>query len=172
MGANNLLIMPGASTANGVSMGSSSVMTLKPEDAHEMLRQCSAVSQGGALSAKLARRSFTATAIGFPCTSMAPRPRFWKFANWEHLSEGDVFTDRDVPQREQGVPDRPDPWHGNCFKESRRSIRKSACRMCRSVSSEVIAALVRAPNMMGKRPGRYRASRRGRRSNIGSVARL
>jgi macrolide transport system ATP-binding/permease protein len=95
MGANNLLIMPGATTANGVSMGSSSVMTLKPEDALEMLRQCSAVSQVAPLV-----RARTQVVYGnrnwVPMYIYGTTPAFLEVRDWEHLSEGDVFTDRDV----------------------------------------------------------------------------
>ena len=43
MGANNLLIHPGTAASGGVSFGSGSVMTLTPEDAQAILRECPAV---------------------------------------------------------------------------------------------------------------------------------
>src|SRR5213082_614954 len=44
MGANNLLIQPGTASSGGVSFGSGSVITLTPEDANALLRDCPAVS--------------------------------------------------------------------------------------------------------------------------------
>ena len=38
MGANNVLVMPGTASSNGVSLGSGSVKTLTPEDADAILR--------------------------------------------------------------------------------------------------------------------------------------
>ncbi len=43
MGANNLVILPGTSLANGVSYGIGSVVTLKPPDCDAILRECPAV---------------------------------------------------------------------------------------------------------------------------------
>src|SRR5438876_10803122 len=43
MGANNLLVMPGTASSGGVSFGSGSVVTLTPQDAEAILRECPAV---------------------------------------------------------------------------------------------------------------------------------
>src|SRR5437660_11569545 len=40
MGANNLLIQPGTASSGGVSFGSGSVITLTPQDAEAILREC------------------------------------------------------------------------------------------------------------------------------------
>src|SRR5438128_2035766 len=40
MGANNLLIMPGAASSGGASFGSGSIITLTPQDAESILRDC------------------------------------------------------------------------------------------------------------------------------------
>src|SRR5881394_3699530 len=44
MGADNLLVQPGTATSGGVSFGSGSILTLTPQDADAILRECSAVS--------------------------------------------------------------------------------------------------------------------------------
>src|SRR5262245_50430584 len=44
MGANNLLIMPGAAASGGVSFGSGSIVTLTPDDAKAIARECPAVA--------------------------------------------------------------------------------------------------------------------------------
>src|ERR687883_1320579 len=43
MGANNLLVQPGTAASGGVSFGSGSVITLTPQDAEAILRECPAV---------------------------------------------------------------------------------------------------------------------------------
>src|SRR5213080_1320258 len=44
MGANNLLIMPGTASSGGVSFGMGSVMTLTPQDAEAITKECPAVA--------------------------------------------------------------------------------------------------------------------------------
>src|SRR5260370_10641756 len=46
MGANNLLVMPGTASSGGVSFGSGSIITLTPDDATAILRECPAVDAG------------------------------------------------------------------------------------------------------------------------------
>src|SRR5262245_1439017 len=43
MGANNLLIQPGTASSGGVSFGSGSIITLTPQDADSIARDCPAV---------------------------------------------------------------------------------------------------------------------------------
>src|SRR5438445_7825615 len=40
MGANNLLIQPGTASSGGVSFGSGSIITLTPQDAEAIVREC------------------------------------------------------------------------------------------------------------------------------------
>src|SRR5881409_4451606 len=44
MGANNLLVQPGTAASGGVSFGAGSVMTLTPQDAAAILRECSSAT--------------------------------------------------------------------------------------------------------------------------------
>src|SRR5438477_3102654 len=43
MGADNILVLPGTAASGGVSFGSGSVITLTPQDAEAILRECPAV---------------------------------------------------------------------------------------------------------------------------------
>src|SRR5205085_11554277 len=43
MGANNLLIQPGTAASGGVSFGSGSIVTLTPQDAEAIARDCPAI---------------------------------------------------------------------------------------------------------------------------------
>ena len=45
MGANTILVIPGASRRGGVSQGSGSRMTLTPQDCEAILRECSSVGR-------------------------------------------------------------------------------------------------------------------------------
>src|SRR5271156_5307936 len=44
MGADNLLVMPGTAASGGVTFGSGSVITLTPQDAETISRDCPAVN--------------------------------------------------------------------------------------------------------------------------------
>src|SRR5438105_12159069 len=43
MGANNLLVQPGTAASGGVSFGSGTVITLTPQDAEAIARECPAI---------------------------------------------------------------------------------------------------------------------------------
>ena len=95
MGANNLLIHPGTAASGGVSFGSGSVMTLTPEDAQAILRECPAVRTVAPVV-----RARTQVVYGnhnwVPFSIYGTTPAFLEVRDWSHLSEGEVFTDRDV----------------------------------------------------------------------------
>jgi len=95
MGANNLLIHPGTAASGGVSFGSGSVMTLTPEDAKAILRECPAVRTVAPVV-----RARTQVVYGnrnwVPFSIYGTTPEFLEVRDWTHLAEGEVFTDRDV----------------------------------------------------------------------------
>ncbi len=95
MGANNLLIMPGAARNGSVSYGSGTVQTLKPADMDEILRQCPAVSD-------VAPIVWAGAQLVYLNRNWRPRnlsgttPAYLAVRDWEAMDEGDMFTDRDV----------------------------------------------------------------------------
>jgi len=95
MGANNLLIHPGTAASGGVSFGSGSVMTLTPEDAQAILRECPAVRTVAPVV-----RARTQVVYGsrnwVPFSIYGTTPAFLEVRDWSNLAQGDVFTDRDV----------------------------------------------------------------------------
>ena len=95
MGANNILVLPGAAASGGVSFGVGSVMTLTPEDGDEIARQCPP-SATRPLSSVPVPRSSMATATGSPTRCMGTSPSYLAVRDWEDFSEGDIFTDLDV----------------------------------------------------------------------------
>ena len=95
MGANNLLIHPGTAASGGVSFGSGSVMTLTPEDAKAILRDCPAVRTVAPVV-----RARTQVVYGnrnwVPFFIYGTTPEFLEVRDWTNLAEGEVFTDRDI----------------------------------------------------------------------------
>ena len=95
MGANTLLIMPGTAASGGVSFGAGSVMTMTPEDADAIIKECPAVS-----SVAPVVRARTQVVYGnrnwVPMSIYGTTPSFLQVRDWTNLNEGEVFTDHDV----------------------------------------------------------------------------
>jgi ABC-type antimicrobial peptide transport system permease subunit len=94
MGANNLIVLPGTASSGGVSFGAGSVMTLTPQDAEAILNESPAVR--GAVPVVRAR---TQVIYGnhnwVPSFIYGTTPAWLEVREWG-LSEGEMFTDRDV----------------------------------------------------------------------------
>ncbi len=95
MGANNILVMPGTAASGGVSFGAGSVMTLTPEDADAIARECPAV---GAVAPVV--RARTQVVYGnknwVPMFIDGTTPEFLRVRDWTQMAEGVPFTERDV----------------------------------------------------------------------------
>ncbi len=95
MGANNILVMPGTAASGGVSFGAGSVMTLTPQDADAIARECPAV---GAVAPVV--RARTQVVYGnknwVPMYIYGTTPAFLEVRDWKQMADGDSFTDRDV----------------------------------------------------------------------------
>ena len=94
MGANNLMILPGAAASGGVSFGGGSVMTLTPQDAEAILAESPAVR--GAVPVVRAR---TQVIYGnrnwVPTFIYGTTPDWLGIREWG-LAQGEMFTERDV----------------------------------------------------------------------------
>ena len=95
MGANILLVQSGAAASGGVSFGSGSVMTLTPQDADEIARQCPAIRDVAPIVRARAQIIY-GNRNWVPMQISGTTPSFLVVREWEDLSEGDMFTDRDV----------------------------------------------------------------------------
>jgi ABC-type antimicrobial peptide transport system permease subunit len=95
MGANNLLVMPGTAASGGVTFGSGTVVTLRPQDAEAIARECPAVN-----SVAIVVRTRTQTTFAnknwVPTFIYGTTPSFLDVREWTDLEEGEPFTDADV----------------------------------------------------------------------------
>src|SRR5437764_12717413 len=95
MGANNLLVQPGTASSGGVTFGSGSVITLTPQDAEAIVRECPAVD-GVAPVVRVRTQVVYGNRNWVPMYIYGTTPSFLEVRDWEELEEGEPFTDRDV----------------------------------------------------------------------------
>jgi macrolide transport system ATP-binding/permease protein len=95
MGANMMMILPGATTTSGVNMGAGSMTTLTPADAEEIVRQCPAVV---AVAPTVRARSqiIHGGYNSVPNQICGTTPSYLVIRDWEDLAEGTMFTSFDV----------------------------------------------------------------------------
>jgi ABC-type lipoprotein export system ATPase subunit/ABC-type antimicrobial peptide transport system permease subunit len=95
MGANLLLVMPGTASSGGVTFGGGSGMTLTPQDADAIGRECPAISAVAPIV-----RARCQVVYGnrnwVPMQINGSTPEFLIIREWENLAAGASFTDRDV----------------------------------------------------------------------------
>ena len=95
MGANNLLLQSGAASSGGVSFGQGSVLTLTPQDADEVRRQCPAVAEVAPL-VRASGQVIYGNHNWVPMGIYGTTPSYLPVRDWEEMEEGGMFTDRDV----------------------------------------------------------------------------
>ncbi len=95
MGANNILVMPGTASTGGVSFGSGSVLTLTPQDAEAVARDCPAINCVATVVRARTQVTF-ANKNWVPLYIYGTTPSFLDVREWMDLEEGEPFTDADV----------------------------------------------------------------------------
>ena len=95
MGANNLL-SSGRRQSGGVSFGAGSVVTLTPQDCDEIARQCPAVADVAPIVRARAQVIY-GNRNWIPMQICGTTPSFLVVRDWEEFTEGEMFSDRDVP---------------------------------------------------------------------------
>jgi ABC-type antimicrobial peptide transport system permease subunit len=94
MGANVLLVMPGQASSGGISFGGGSTLTLTPDDAEAIARDCPAVR-----TTAPAVRARTQLVYGshnwVPSSMFGTTPEFLSIRDWT-IADGECFTERDV----------------------------------------------------------------------------
>jgi len=95
MGADTILVLPGAASSGGVTFGTGSVATLTPDDAREIARQ---IEEASAVAPVV--RARTQVIYGnrnwVPVYIYGTTPDFLRARDWEPLEEGVPFTEQDV----------------------------------------------------------------------------
>ncbi|MFM7159340.1 MAG: ABC transporter permease [Planctomycetaceae bacterium] len=95
MGANNLLVQPGAASSGGVTFGGGSGLTLTPRDALELSRQVPSLSN----VAPIVRAHTQVIFQGrnwVPVYIYGSTPEFLDVRDWTNLAEGEMFGEREV----------------------------------------------------------------------------
>ena len=95
MGANNLLVHPGAAASGGVSFGGGSGMNLTPQDCNAIIRECPAVSSV-TLEVQARAQVVYGNRNWVPLAINGTTPSYLDVRNWNNLAAGEMFTDRDV----------------------------------------------------------------------------
>ncbi|MGO9112787.1 MAG: ABC transporter permease [Thermoguttaceae bacterium] len=95
MGANNLIILPGAAMSGGVSYGAGSRPTLTPEDGEQLVRQCPAVDDFAPQVTTRAQLVYGRTNWNTQSV-VGTTPNYLNVRDWTEMQEGEVFSDRDV----------------------------------------------------------------------------
>ncbi len=94
MGANNLMILPGAAASGGVSFGGGSSMTLTPQDAEAILNEAPAV-KGAVPMVRARTQVIYGNRNWVPSFIYGTTPGWLAVREWG-LAEGDMFTNQDV----------------------------------------------------------------------------
>ncbi len=95
MGANNIMVFPGAAASGGVTFGSGSVITLIPQDADAIAKYCPAVNSVATVVRARTQVTF-ANKNWVPVYIYGTTPSFLDVREWTDLDEGEPFTDADV----------------------------------------------------------------------------
>src|SRR5437773_12393215 len=96
MGANNLLVQPGTASSGGVTFGSGSIVTLTPQDAEAILRECRPAVSSVAPVVRVRTQVVYGNRNWVPLYIYGTTPAFLEVRDWEEMEEGEPFTDRDV----------------------------------------------------------------------------
>jgi ABC-type antimicrobial peptide transport system permease subunit len=95
MGADNLLIMPGTASSGGVSFGSGSVITMTPDDAKAIKKDCSAVAEVAPI-VRARTQVIYKSANWVPLYIYGTTPQFLDVRDWTDVEDGEPFTKQDV----------------------------------------------------------------------------
>ena len=95
MGANTIMIFAGSTNTGGVNKGAGSAVTLTPQDAEEIARQCPAVK---AIAPLVRARSqiVYGNKNCVPENIYGTTPSYLEVRDWKKMTAGEMFSDSDV----------------------------------------------------------------------------
>ena len=95
IGANTLVVVPGAANTGGINYGIGSLMTLTPQDADAIIKECTAV--GNVAPIVRARTQLVSGNRNWvPTYVYGTTPSFLQVREWMDLDQGEAFTEHDV----------------------------------------------------------------------------
>ncbi len=95
MGANTLVILPGAITTAGVNNGAGTMMTLTPRDKDAILKECSSVLWAAPIVRARAQVVY-GNRNWVPTYVYGTTPSFLDIRDWTDMAEGEAFTEHEV----------------------------------------------------------------------------
>ncbi|HPP51760.1 MAG TPA: ABC transporter permease [Thermoguttaceae bacterium] len=95
MGANMIMVFSGATSRAGVNLGAGTALTLTPQDAEQILRQCPAVLDVAPIVRARAQIVY-GNRNWLPEQIFGTTPSFLVVRDWQNLEEGQMFTDHDI----------------------------------------------------------------------------
>ena len=95
MGANTVIIFAGSTSTGGVKLGTSTAVTLTPDDASEIARQCPAVIAVAPV-VKARAQIVYGNLNWVPDQISGTTPSFLVVRDWRNMGMGEMFTDVDV----------------------------------------------------------------------------
>ncbi len=95
MGANTVMILPGTAASGGISFGTGSSMTLTPDDFQAVERELANVKAVAPIVRGRGQVVY-GSHNWVPMTMQGTTPDFLTVRDWQNMSEGEMFTDRDV----------------------------------------------------------------------------
>jgi macrolide transport system ATP-binding/permease protein len=95
MGANTIMVFAGSTTTGGVTSSTGTAVTLTPDDAREIVRQCTAVH---CVAPIVRARSQVVSGRNncVPDNIYGTTPAYLEVRDWKKLAAGEMFSDQDV----------------------------------------------------------------------------
>lgn len=100
MGANTLIVQPGAAASGGVSYGGGSASTLTPDDAEAILRECPAVESVAPI-VRVRTQIVYGNKNWIPLSIYGTTPSYLTARDWQGLAFGEMFGEREVRMASQ-----------------------------------------------------------------------
>ena len=95
MGANTIMIFAGSTSTSGVNRGDGSAVTLTPQDAEEIARQCPTVRSVAPL-VRARSQIVCGNRNCVPENIYGTTPSYLEVRDWKKMTAGEMFSDRDV----------------------------------------------------------------------------